>query len=358
MPLHPLRKDYLKTLAEDREAIILADKLNYKEAFVGEHVSDKSEAVTSSLIFLSSLISETTKIKLGTGTINLPNNHPAAIAAQVAMIDHLLQGRFILGISPGGLKSDAEIFGSLEKDRNAMFKECINHILRIWSEEPPYKIKGEFWNVTTEKTIVREIGQGIIARPFQKPHPEICVTAMSPFSESVSLAVRNDWSVISANFLQSIGVASHWQKIQEASEKNQSTDTMSNWRVAKSIFVAEKETTAKKYVKKIDGAYRHYFGNIRKKILGNGRADLFKIKPNMGIDKITLDFLLDTLVLYGTPSQVAEKIVSFRNTVGPFETLVYAGHDWENPELARHSMRLMAEEVMPLVNKEIQENSV
>ena len=33
------------------------------------------------------------------------------------------------GISPGGLASDAEVFGNLDKDRNAMFVECIDMVL-------------------------------------------------------------------------------------------------------------------------------------------------------------------------------------------------------------------------------------
>ena len=103
MPLHPPGRDYTETLEEDREAILLADKLGYAEAFVGEHVTDRAENVTSCLMFLASLSRDTQRIKLGSGTVNMPNSHPAAIAAQVAMLDHLLEGRFILGISPGGL---------------------------------------------------------------------------------------------------------------------------------------------------------------------------------------------------------------------------------------------------------------
>ena len=57
----------------------------------------------------------------------MPNSHPAATAAQIAMLDHMLDGRFIFGISPGGLLSDAEAFGNLDADRNAMFLEAINH---------------------------------------------------------------------------------------------------------------------------------------------------------------------------------------------------------------------------------------
>ena len=40
MPLHPPGKNYVQSLREDREAIILADELGYEEAYVGEHVTD------------------------------------------------------------------------------------------------------------------------------------------------------------------------------------------------------------------------------------------------------------------------------------------------------------------------------
>jgi alkanesulfonate monooxygenase SsuD/methylene tetrahydromethanopterin reductase-like flavin-dependent oxidoreductase (luciferase family) len=88
-------------------------------------------------MFLSSLAFDTKQIKLGSGTINMPNTHPAAVAANVAMIDHLLQGRFIMGISPGGLASDAEVFGNFGKDRLEMFVEAIDMVLAIWKGSAP-----------------------------------------------------------------------------------------------------------------------------------------------------------------------------------------------------------------------------
>ena len=182
MPIHPPGRSVTETLQEDREAILLADKLGFSEAYVGEHVTDAAETVTNSMIFLAWLAHETKNIKLGTGTINLPNAHPAAIAAQAAMLDHMLKGRFIMGISPGGLMSDVEVFGNLDKDRNAMFVESINTILKIWESNPPYDIEGKYWNVTVGKTMVPEIGQGFIMKPFQKPYPPIVGTAVAPFS--------------------------------------------------------------------------------------------------------------------------------------------------------------------------------
>jgi hypothetical protein len=43
--------------------------------------------------------------------------------------------------------------------------------------------------------------------------------------------------------------------------------------------------------------------------------------------------------------------LKFRETVGDFGTLLYCGHDWVDSKLARRSMVLMAEQVIPKVNK-------
>jgi hypothetical protein len=153
MPLHPPGRNYLETLKEDREAIILADRLGFVEAYVGEHTTDLAETIPSCLMFLASLVHATHRIKLCTGTLNLPNGHPAAFAANVAMLDHMLEGRLIVGISPGGLPSDMEMFENLDRDRKAMFLECINHMIALWTTDAPYDIKGQFWNLSTERTL-------------------------------------------------------------------------------------------------------------------------------------------------------------------------------------------------------------
>src|SRR5450830_360657 len=96
MPVHPMERDWSQTLREDREAIILADKLGFYDAFVGEHLTDTCETVTNSMLFNATLIHDTKTIKLATGTTNLSQMHPVLVAVNAAMFDHLAQGRFIM----------------------------------------------------------------------------------------------------------------------------------------------------------------------------------------------------------------------------------------------------------------------
>ncbi len=347
MPLHPPGRRPAETLAEDREAILLADRLGYSEAYVGEHVTDLAENITSCLMFLASLAHDTKSIVLGTGTINMPNSHPAAIAAQVAMLDHLLQGRFIMGISPGGLMSDAEVFGNFAKDRNALFLESINMVLDIWAKDPPYDLHGDFFHVSTAKTSITEIGQGAILRPYQRPHPPIVVTAVAPHSKGVTEAAKRGWMPISANFLLPEWVATHWKKLVEGKPDAKPSD----WRVAKSIFVADDAATAERYGYLPEGPYHFYFKQLIRKLVGaGGRGNLFKLDQSQPDSEITPDAVTKKLVIAGTVDSVVEQILAFREKTGDFGTLVYACHDWLDPALGRRSMQLMAEEVMPRVN--------
>ena len=59
MPMHHPDRDYATILAEDQELIVLADRLGFTEAFVGEHFSSWTERITSPLIFLATLIPRT-----------------------------------------------------------------------------------------------------------------------------------------------------------------------------------------------------------------------------------------------------------------------------------------------------------
>jgi alkanesulfonate monooxygenase SsuD/methylene tetrahydromethanopterin reductase-like flavin-dependent oxidoreductase (luciferase family) len=353
MPIHPMGKDWRICLREDREAFILADQLGYCEGYVGEHVTDKAENITSCVTFIATLVEATKRIRLGTGTVNLPNAHPATVASSIAMLDHLLDGRFIFGISPGGLLSDAEVFGNLDANRNEMFLEAINQVLAIWAGTPPYNLNGKYWRISTERTLMEDVGQGILPKPLQKPHPPIVVTVVAPFSKGVTEAAARGWDPISANFLLPMWVKSHWPKYVEGCERAGRAADPANWRVARSIFVADDDKTAREVVTSPRSPYRLYFNNLVTKLKASGRAEAFKDSRDMPDDAVTLDYVIDKLVIWGSPQKVADDVLAFREQVGDFGTLLYAGKDWLDRDLGRRSMVLMAEKVMPAINSAI-----
>ncbi|HEX5598369.1 MAG TPA: LLM class flavin-dependent oxidoreductase [Micromonosporaceae bacterium] len=353
MPLHPLGRSWRETLREDRDAVILADQLGFHDAFIGEHLTDQYENITNSLLFLATLISDTRQIRLATGTTNLSHQHPVLVAVNSAMFDHLADGRFILGVSPGALSSDAEVLGILDEDRNKMFAEAIDIITAVWEAEPPYNIElpGNRYRVSTAKTLDLDLGVGVLPRPLQQPRPEIVGTVVAPYSKGVVAMGARDFHPLSANFLLPQWVATHWPNYVQGKESVGARADVADWRVARTIFVADDPKTAAAYGRDDEASpYRFYYRQMLKKMRKLGRLELFKSHRDQPDDEITLDYVLDKLVITGTPDSVAEQILQFREETGPFGEIVYAGLDWVDESLARRSMELMATEVMPAVN--------
>src|ERR1700759_1971249 len=319
MPVHPIHRSWAETLKEDREAIILADQLGFYDAFMGEHLTDKAENITNSMIFNASVISDTKKIKLATGTSNLSHMHPVLVAQHAAMFDHLSEGRFIFGVSPGALTSDAEALGILEQDRNKMFAEAIDVILAIWERDPPYDIDfpNNRYKVSTSRTQPLDIGAGWRDKPYQKPRPEIVGTVVAPFSPGVVLMGKPDFHPLSANFLLSKHMKSHWENYAKGKAEVGQKAKVADWRVARTIFVADDDKTALAYGREdANSPYRFYFEQMRGKMKRGNRLYVFKSHKEQPDEEITHDFVMDHCVIHGTVNKVVDRILALRDEIG------------------------------------------
>ena len=349
-PVHPPSRPYADVLREDREAVVLADRLRYREAFIGEHLVDSAETITSSLAFIAHLADACPSITFGTGVLPLANYHPAMAAAQVAMVDHLVQGRLVLGVGPG-VRSDAEAMGDLSSDRNRKTQEALDHICRIWREAPPYQIEGEFHRTRTVRSFDPNIGLGVAVRPLQRPHPPIAITSIRPDAEGPQAAGARGWTGISATYIGAYVVRAHIQSYLEGQRSAGLSADPSGWRVARSVFVADDETTARRYAHREDGAHGFYFHVMRTKLAKAGALDVMRDCPGQPDSELSTRRCLERLVIAGTPQSVADQILEFRSEVGAFGTLLYTGHDWTDPVLARRSMELVANDVWPRINR-------
>ena len=349
MPFHHPERDYAAILAEDQEAIVLADRLGFTEAYVGEHFSSGSERISSPLMFLATVINRTRQIRFGTGVLNLPQSHPAAVAAQAAMFDHLAGGRFILGVGPGGLVSDMELFALPAPElRPLMVLEAVDAVLKLWSGAPPYEIDGRFWKISLKQNLWPDFKVGWMARPLQKPHPPIALSLVSPNSLSAKSAGERGWIPLSGNFFHQRYLRGHWEKYLEGCEAAGRRADPDIWRVARCILVTESDAQAEDYLADPGNGLSYYYSFFRHSF-AQGRKALHLIKPDLATpdEALTLDAIKQSQVIAGSPRRVLERLVALREESGHFGTLLMTGHDWDDPKLWRRSMELLAGEVMP-----------
>ena len=334
MPLHPVGRDWRRTLAEDREAILPPSAWDSRR---------RSSASTSPIsprphlvpVVIATLARDTHRIRLGSGTVNLANRHPAATAAEIAMVDTLLEGRFILGVGPGGLRSDAEMMETLDEDRNAIFVEAMEHMIALWTQEPPYRLKGRRWHLTTEQTWTPDLGMGGMLKPFQKPHPPIVVTAILPDSNGIAAAAARGWTPISANFVHpwsSGRTGRSTRRAVHARGCRRGTRTGASRRASSSPTTRD----SRAHDARARQSFAYYFRNLQRKAQTTRGNAFFKHAPSVPDEALTDEYLISQL-LSPAPStrwSIACSLPRAHRAVG---TLLYVGHDWTDPAAMRRS---------------------
>jgi len=347
MPLHDPARDFLAVLKEDREAILLADQLGYNEAWVGEHYSCKTEPIPDPLQFMATLVPVTKHITFATGVINLPQHHPAQVAGNVALFDHLAEGRYIMGVGPGGLGSDFELFGTFEKNRSEMMVEAIDIIHEIWRSDLPYRIHGKYWDVVVDKQAQPHLGIGPMLKPYQKPFPPLAVSAMSPSSSTARLAGERGWGLVSANFTPANQVLSHWHAYMAGAAQSGRRPDRANWRVARSILCTDTDAQAAEYLADETCSPGWYYKYLRDNLATYKMTKIFKPNDTMPDAELTVPKMLEMMMISGGPTRVLDQLVALVDAIGWFGTLLVTHKDWDKPDLHRRSMRLIAEQVMP-----------
>jgi alkanesulfonate monooxygenase SsuD/methylene tetrahydromethanopterin reductase-like flavin-dependent oxidoreductase (luciferase family) len=350
MPVHPPARSFTDTLAEDEAKALYADQLGFDELWLGEHFSASTEPIPSPLMFMAGVAPRTKNLTFGTAVICLPNHDPVKIAADVAQFDHMTRGRFMLGIGPGGLYSDFELFGNADRGvRARKTMEAIRLMQQIWAQDPPYDFTGEFWNVSLKEAVIPHLGIGFMPKPFQKPGPPISMSVSSRNSPTARIAAQQGWGIISGNNVPSCAIGSHWQMYSKSCAEAGKPARGDNWRVARTVMVAPSDDEARDRVFGEHGSCRYFYTYMREVLSRVGLLGVLKPDPDMPDDKATVDVITEGCVIYGSAKTFLDKLIAFRDETGPFGTLLMTGLDWSGPNAAweRESMRLLAEEVMP-----------
>jgi probable F420-dependent oxidoreductase len=92
-------------------------------------------AIPDPLDLLAFLAGVTSRIRLGTGILVLPEHHPVQLAKRVSTIDQLSGGRVTLGVGVGWMREELEAMGVDPTTRGARTDECIDAVLALWRDE-------------------------------------------------------------------------------------------------------------------------------------------------------------------------------------------------------------------------------
>ena len=245
-----------------------------------------------------------------------------------------------MGIGPGSLTSDMEVFDTLNKNRTEMFLESIQHIFDIWNSEGPLDLKGKHWNISTKNTFDTDLNIGVIPKPYQKPNPEIVVTSLGSSKKALDAALNRGWNVLSSNFLNNERLMEQNKIIQE----NTRDDV--HWRVAKFIFVSDNKSEVEDYGVSEKSPIFFCFKQIFNKLKKANRLDIFKKNIDDKNEKVDFYKILNEISVVGSIEEVKDKILETKEKLTMMKTLTYVNVDWKDESLTRKSMELLSNKVI------------
>ena len=184
------------SLFDDQLAeIIHAETLGFDEVWFAEHRYANGAISPAPNLFVAALAQRTERLRLGNMINVLPLHHPAQLAAELAVLDHLTHGRLNVGIGKGSRRMEWQRAGLTPEQVNERFYEALDIIQGLWTSEP-FSYHGKHFHldeVRLRPTVV------------QQPHPPLFT------------AVAHKASVIWAA-QQHLGIAEHYTTTAEAKE--------------------------------------------------------------------------------------------------------------------------------------------
>lgn len=171
-----------------------AEQAGIESVWTGEHVVLPDPRVPPSprepqtpfldpLIALSHIAAHTTRLRLGTGVIVLPQRNPVVLAKELASLDVVSNGRLIFGLGVGYLEPEFRALGAPFEERGAVTDEAIEALKALWiMKNPAYH--GRFFSFS---------GIDAQPRPVQRPYPPIVVGGISQHGARRAARYGNGW---------------------------------------------------------------------------------------------------------------------------------------------------------------------
>jgi F420-dependent oxidoreductase-like protein len=161
------------SVEEMKEVWKEAEALGFDTLWVNDHLlpsfGPEDAPNLESWTVLAAMATATSRVQIGAMVTSNTFRHPVVLAKMATTIDHLSNGRLILGIGTGYLESEHKAYGiSLPpvKERIDRFDEALQLITKLWATESRVSFKGQYYSL---------VDAPFAPKPLQRPHPPIMI---------------------------------------------------------------------------------------------------------------------------------------------------------------------------------------
>jgi natural product biosynthesis luciferase-like monooxygenase protein len=326
-----------------RQALALAaraDELGYHHIRTVEHYFRGYGGYSPSpIVFLTAVAQRTQRVRLVTGAVLPAFNHPIKLAAELAMLDCLSDGRLDAGFARAFLPEEFDAFQVSMDESRARFEEGITAVKRLWTEAA-VRFDGPF----------HQFGPlSLLPKPVQDPHPPIWIAAIQT-AESFVWAGEQGYNLMIVPYLSAFeSVASNLKAYRESYERAGNGAGGGKVQMSFHLYVAEDGAIARREAKAPMEEYIRLFKQSATAWIGRTSAQYKGYEQLVNLlDAITYDRVLaETRAFIGDPIEVAAQVRTIISQFGSVEPSLQMLFGNISEGAARHSLDLFAAEVMP-----------
>ena len=213
---------------EDIEFLQHLDRLDFDEAWIGEHHSGAVEIFADPAVMIAAAAQRTKRIMLGSGVVDLPLHHPYMVADRYVMLDNLTRGRAMLGVGSGALRADFTMLGLNITQRRRMSEEALAAIMALLRAEAPVTLKTDWFELNDARLQLAS---------YTKPHLKVAVAGSASEDGSPASARYGIGLLTAARSGQMLRET--WERVEETAAKHGRTPDRAEWRAAKFFHLAE-----------------------------------------------------------------------------------------------------------------------
>jgi limonene 1,2-monooxygenase len=329
-PFHPLHESPLLCLDRDMELLVHLDRLNYHEAWIGEHHSGGYEIIACPEMFIAGAAERTRHIRLGTGVVSLPYHNPFTLAGRMMQLDYMTRGRAMFGVGPGSLVYDAVKLGIDPADQRRRLDEALDVIVEL--------MQGRMVTKKTDWFDLREARLQLSS--YSQPTMEMAVaSARSP--TGALQAGKHGIGMLAIGGTSDDALkahASNWGVYEETARANGHTPDRRKWRIVTFAHVADTREQARADVKFGLEDFKRYFAEV----------GTFPIVPP-DITGDPAEYLVSSgIACIGDPGDCIRHFERlWKGSNGGFGGVLLLAHNWADWQATQKSYELMARYVHP-----------
>ena len=126
----------------------------------GKYPADVNQAFCEALTSMTWISAHTSRIKVGSLVVVVPQREPWLLGKQLATLDHFNGGRTILGVGLGWLREEFDTLSASFDDRYARGAEMVSLWRTMWSQNPA-SFEGRFWSSPPVGVLPHPVRQSI-----------------------------------------------------------------------------------------------------------------------------------------------------------------------------------------------------